>query len=722
MGRTGMDTHAPTSMPAACRAVASLRERLWDAGFRPVAIYNHDSRRTHSPGKAPKGEEWTERNRRDPPHDAVAAPDVDALNTGVLCDGLRAIDVDVDNLTMASKIKHRALDRFGEAPIRYRSNTGRVLILYRAAEGQPGKRAVSGTFGKVEILGRGQQFVAFGTHPSGAELQWVGEAPGDICADHLPTITEADVTAFLADVAPVIGAKPEQRPTDRASPQTSRHGLRGDALQVVAALCSIPNEGPADWEAWNRIGMASWAATGGSAAGLSAFHAWSEQHPSYDATETDRRWAHYGVSPPTGIGAGTLFHMARQASKEPPPAGEDDYCGAPAPEGDGAPEFENRSEPGGNAGVWGGARAERESVSEDEDKQPWRAIDVMALAGAQIPVRRWVVPEWLPKRVVTLNYADGGVGKTLLALQLMAATALGTEWIGLPVEQCASVGLFSEDDRDEIHIRLEAIRTSYGVEWDGLAEMHPVDGTGQDNALLRFHQNGRMEITPRFHRLRQHALDVSARLVVIDTAATTFCGNENDRVQVTAFVGALLTKLAQDIDGSVLLNAHPSLSGMASGDLRSGSTGWNNSCRSRWGMARPTDPESGSVILDSPERVLTKRKANASTTGDAITLTWQDGVFAPPAASYAKPGDRKDAAERAFVDALHAAAGAGFHVSDNQRAGNYAPRKLANTPQCADFKIQELKEAMGNLLRRGVIRAASYTKNHQTHECLVVAT
>ena len=713
MALRGMDTHQSNTPPLVAREVASLRERLWDAGFRPVAIYNYDSRKTHSPGKAPKGEEWTERNRRDPPHDAVAAVDLDAINTGILCDGLRAIDIDVDNITMATSIRNRAMERFGEAPLRVRANTGRCLLLYRAAEGQPGKRAVAGTFGKVEVLGKGQQFVAFGVHPSGAPLEWIGEHPGEICANQLPAVTEQALTEFLAACAETIGAKPEQRPTDRASPQTSRHGLRGDTLQVVAALSAIPNDGPADWEAWNRIGMATWTATGGSAGGLAAWHAWSEQHPSYDATEVDRRWAHFAVSPPTAIGAGTLFHLARGARSDPPLPSEDDYGAGALPEGE-APHpqaAEQQRSKGGQAA----------SPNEDDDAQPWRPIDVPALRAAEVPVRRWVVPEWLPRRVVTLNYADGGIGKTLLALQLMAATALGSRWCGLPVEPCASLGLFSEDDKDEIHIRLAAIRAHYGAEWDDLADMVPVDATGQDNTLLRFTANGRMEISPRFHVLRQHALDISAKLVVIDTAATTFGGNENDRGQVTAFVGALLTGLAQDIDGAVLLNAHPSLSGMASGDLRSGSTGWNNSCRSRWGMSRPAD-ESGKPILDSPERVLTKRKANASTTGDTITLTWRDGVFAAPESSYGRPGDRKDAAERAFLDALNAAAGAGFHVSDNQRAGNYAPRKLANTPECADFKIPELREAMANLLRRNIIHVTTYTKNYQTHECLAETT
>lgn len=167
-------------------------------------------------------------------------------------------------------------------------------------------------------------------------------------------------------------------------------------------------------------------------------------------------------------------------------------------------------------------------------------------------------------------------------------------------------------------------------------------------------------------------MDTKSRLVVIDTAATCFGGNENDRSQVTQFFGAL-TRLARDIDGSVLLNAHPSNSGMASGDNRSGSTAWNNSCRSRWSLTRPQDPD-GKPILDSPERILTRRKANMASTGDEITMEWRDGVFLVPEKYTAGSGSRKDQAEAAFLAALDASIRAGLHVSQNSHAGNYAPK------------------------------------------------
>jgi hypothetical protein len=47
------------------------------------------------------------------------------------------------------------------------------------------------------------------------------------------------------------------------------------------------------------------------------------------------------------------------------------------------------------------------------------------LEGLQVPDREWLVPDLIPTRTVTLLYGDGGTGKSLLALQLAVAVALG---------------------------------------------------------------------------------------------------------------------------------------------------------------------------------------------------------------------------------------------------------------------------------------------------------
>jgi hypothetical protein len=303
--------------------VALLRARLWEGGFRPIAVYNSNVGPTDdAKGKAPKGKEWQIRARKDPPEAAIRQPELDALNTGILCDGLRVIDIDIDNPTLAEAVKSKALGRWGECPIRTRDNAnGRCALLYRAAEGAPEKRSIAGRLGKVEALGHGQQFVAFGVHPTGAELKWIYEAPGDIELGDLTAISEDEITSFLQDCAEIIGAEaPKEHRAggwrDFLNSGTSVHGLHAEARRLMEALFKIPNIGPGtNWDEWNKVGMALWAATSGSEAGRAMFHTWSEQHPSYSAKTTNERWDHYRSSPATKKGAGSIFHLATEAEK-----------------------------------------------------------------------------------------------------------------------------------------------------------------------------------------------------------------------------------------------------------------------------------------------------------------------------------------------------------------------------------------------------------------------
>src|SRR5260370_797738 len=77
---------------------------------------------------------------------------------------------------------------------------------------------------------------------------------------------------------------------------------------------SIPPEDlDGTWRWWNHIGMALWAASGGSRDGLNIFQTWSAKNPSYDApgerSLVAARWHHYFRSPPTRLGAGTLCYL-----------------------------------------------------------------------------------------------------------------------------------------------------------------------------------------------------------------------------------------------------------------------------------------------------------------------------------------------------------------------------------------------------------------------------
>jgi hypothetical protein len=203
--------------------VLRLRAQLLTQGFTPIAVRTGD--------KVPIATEWNEREDGD----ANLPVRARALNTGLNCAGLRPIDVDVDDPTRADKIRELALSKLGPAPIRWRENSSRILLLYRAAEGAPKKRSIisktfksaDGKFEKIEILGAGQQFVAHGTHPTSAELRWWPEPPHLISRAELTSVTETQIDAFLAEAAKIIDAPP---PSPTCPPGAAGHKGNGQVL------------------------------------------------------------------------------------------------------------------------------------------------------------------------------------------------------------------------------------------------------------------------------------------------------------------------------------------------------------------------------------------------------------------------------------------------------------------------------------------------------------
>ena len=301
-------------------AIAALRARAWANGWRPMAVLPWDFPDPEQAGKAPLGRDWPRRARQDPP-ECTTLPAVEhAPNTGILTDGLRGIDIDVDDPPTADAIQGLAFNLLGATIVRTRDNSGRRLLPYRAAEGSPKKRAIAGKLGKVEILGLGQQFVAFGIHKTGAQLRWYPACPASRKVSEVPAVTEEKITAFLQAVAPLIGAEaPAEgaKTNGKAGPHNHRPNSEDDGASdirdVAAALEVIPNDGPADWEHWNCVGMAVWRATNGCMPGFDAWAMWSAKHPEHDGEACAKRWQHYPESAPDRTGAGKLFKMAVEA-------------------------------------------------------------------------------------------------------------------------------------------------------------------------------------------------------------------------------------------------------------------------------------------------------------------------------------------------------------------------------------------------------------------------
>lgn len=323
------------------------------------------------------------------------------------------------------------------------------------------------------------------------------------------------------------------------------------------------------------------------------------------------------------------------------------------------------------------------------------------LHGLPIPDRDWLVPDLVPMKTVTLLGGDGGTGKSLLALQLAVAVATGKGWLGRSVKEGAALVLSAEDDDDELHRRQFDIVRAQGDTLASLRRFMFRSMAGQD-ALLALLEQGTGRLVPsQLYLQLDRAMKAERPVVLIlDTTADLFPGNENDRAQVRQFIG-LLRALAIRHNCAVILLAHPSLTGMSSGSGLSGSTAWNNSVRSRLYLER--------VIVDGYEadtkvRRLTSKKANYGPTGHEIGMKWQAGVFAAEAPETGLDKMAATAkAERVFLRLLRQFTDQGRRVNANG-GPTYAPKVFAESTEAEGVTKRAFKAAMDALFHAGKIK------------------
>jgi RecA-family ATPase len=190
---------------------------------------------------------------------------------------------------------------------------------------------------------------------------------------------------------------------------------------------------------------------------------------------------------------------------------------------------------------------------------------------------------------------------------------------------------------------------------------------------------------------------IRPRLVIIDTLADVFGGDENVRTQARQFVG-LLRGLAMHLDCAVLLLAHPSLSGMASGVGTSGSTGWNNSVRGRLYLTRPKE---GAAARDANLRVLTTKKQNYSGGyGDEKIVRWEAGRFVLVEERVSIEAD----VEALFLELLDDFARQGRPDIYPQSGRGYICGAFSKTTKGEGTTVAAFQEAMEKLLERGEIK------------------
>lgn len=317
------------------------------------------------------------------------------------------------------------------------------------------------------------------------------------------------------------------------------------------------------------------------------------------------------------------------------------------------------------------------------------------------PQREWLVDGCFAKGTVVLFSGHGGLGKSLLMLQLMTATALGKPWLGLQTTQVRCFGMFCEDEREELHRRQEDVSRFYGCEMRELDDhVQYVSRVGMDNVLMDFDRyNDTPKATALLDQVRGAVARLGAQLIILDTVSDIFGGNEIVRNQVRRFVTEL-RKIAIEQQGCVIITAHPSNDGLKSGSGASGSTGWHNTVRSRVYLTKPKEVDDED---STDERILRTMKNNYGKAGGAIRMRWERGVFRVVEDSSPINVVDKMAADLKILDALRSLVINGTLVlASTNQAASFA-NLLRQQHDCRAYSFNFMAAAQERLLASGKI-------------------
>lgn len=323
------------------------------------------------------------------------------------------------------------------------------------------------------------------------------------------------------------------------------------------------------------------------------------------------------------------------------------------------------------------------------------------------PERDWIFDRWIGAGHVTLLSGGGGIGKSVLSLQLAVAAAKGITFITRVTRPRNVLVWMGEDDEDEIWRRSVAVCKKFDVQLNELTGSVYVEPMAAIECSLMEKIQGKIERTNMLTELRDQIVATRAELVILDNIGRLFGGNENDRHDVTAFI-ASLNWAAKPTQAAVLLLGHTS---KMVGSEFSGSTAWENSARARlWFSDRPPDKPSEKEDEDEPPtdlRYLSKRKVNY-TSRDLCILRYTDGAYdvqSQPEFGGLMSSLRSASSRRVVQSSFAKLVSLNLRPSDAAGAhDNYLPVLIIKYKFAEGHTKSELADAMRALMVDGILK------------------
>lgn len=429
-------------------------------------------------------------------------------NVGILTGDTIAIDCDLPDQRTAEEVYRIAGEIFGSNDYLRFGRRPKFILVYRTTQRFrkiiSNKYEIDGETQQIEILGEGQQFVAYGTHPgTGKPYEWPSEDIARIQSTLLPVVSTEQLYVFIGAFHALLDRHPNatligrDKSTDNNEHKTAE-SLLDKNNQLHRAVDSIHND--MHYDEWIRTGMAIKAATDDEAEAFELFDAFSQKHPNYDAALTREK---FDTLNPTSIGAGTIYYLAEQYGFDAKPDPTKEF--SPVDLTQLAPK------PNDLQATW---------------LQP---IDV-----SKLPPRQWVLGHYLLKGQVTTLVAPGGVGKSTLTLAWAASIATQQNLAAaVPHERGKVWVINNEDDENELYRRFAAVQQHYGIAWEDLSERLILSGRGDRKfRVATRNQSGKLDASRHVAQAVEFIRAYHISTIIIDPMVGTHEGNENDNAEM----------------------------------------------------------------------------------------------------------------------------------------------------------------------------------------------
>ena len=248
---------------------------------------------------------------------------------GILCKNTVAIDIDCYDKDKNKKLVMWLEKNIGTAPVRY-GNYPKCIVAYKVDKPFSKSKSseytdATGQSHAVEVLASGQQFVAYGMHPTTKKkYRWNPQRGSLINHKHstLPTITKEKAQAFIdyfhsiANEEPMweLARKSILPIVDTEYLTTLKPKVDMDDTEVSYLLSTLDPDMHHD--DWLRVGMALHHQYDGKETGADLWEEWSQTGVKHKSGECLRRYFTFDLKGRTPITLATVKNMEKQSIAE----------------------------------------------------------------------------------------------------------------------------------------------------------------------------------------------------------------------------------------------------------------------------------------------------------------------------------------------------------------------------------------------------------------------